>query len=511
MEHKICVRPQSGSDETQCAIVGAGPAGLTAAYELAEAGVRPLVFEQDAVVGGIARTVEKAGYRFDIGGHRFFSKLQLIEDWWEKILGEDFLTCSRSSRIYYNNTFFDYPLRPINAITGLGPLEALRVAISYMGSQIFPCANENNFEQWVCNRFGRRLYEIFFKTYTEKVWGMKCSEISADWAAQRIKNLDFKAALKNMFLGNKKNDITSLIAQFRYPRLGPGMMWERVAQILANRGFPVRVAHKVTKLHVAKRRILGLTLMNGEGNEIHVEASHLISSMPIKDLVAALDPAPPAYVAEAAQKLRYRDFLIVGLIVDKAHVFRDNWIYVHSSKVKVGRIQNFKNWSPDMVADRSKSSLGLEYFVQKDDELWRAEDQELIGLARQECAELGLIKDEDVIDGLVIRVPNAYPVYDPSYKKSLSTIRSYLEAIPNLQLVGRAGQHRYNNQDHSMLTGIYAARNVCGQNVDVWNVNVEPEYHERGRPEARTGWIGERLVPQSIECDSRATLQSVAR
>jgi protoporphyrinogen oxidase len=493
----------SQSDK-HCVIIGAGPAGLTAAYELSHTDLVPVVLEQDQIVGGIARTVEYDGYRFDIGGHRFFTKVESIDDWWRKVLDDDMLVCSRLSRIHYNNKFFDYPLKPFNAMIGLGPIETLRVAMSYIVAQIFPYATEATFEQWVCNRFGRRLYEIFFKNYTEKVWGMKCSEIGSDWAAQRIKNLDFHKLVKDMFLKDKENEVTSLIREFLYPRLGPGMMWERVAQILAGRGFPVQLGCKVTKLHLMQERLTAVTVVGQDGNKARVGGAHFISSMPIKDLIASLDPPVPTRVLEASRNLRYRDFLTVGLIVNKPNVFSDNWIYIHSPNVKVGRIQNFKNWSLDMVPDQSKSSLGLEYFVQKDDEIWSAEDGHLIELAKNECAELGLVNQTDVTDGVVIRMEKAYPVYDQAYKENLSVIRAYLDTIPNLQLIGRNGQHRYNNQDHSMLTGIYAARNLCGADYDLWDVNVDGEYHE----ETRLARSADPLVPRATQLDPLALLQS---
>jgi protoporphyrinogen oxidase len=477
----------------RCVIIGAGPAGLTAAYELALMGVASVVLEQDGVVGGIARTVEHHGYRFDIGGHRFFTRSPLIAAWWEQILKEDFQTCSRLSRIYYNGKFFDYPLRPLNALRGLGPVETLRIVASYAKARLLPYPKEHTFEEWVCNRFGRRLFEIFFKTYTEKVWGMKCSEIGADWASQRIKNLDLVAAAKDMMTSGN-GDITTLIRQFRYPRLGPGMMWERVAGILDERGIPLHLDHRVTKVHLGEGSVTAVTAVDNDGRDVRFAGEHFISSMPIKDLIAAMSPPPPDSVVAAANSLRYRDFLTVGLVIDKPELFKDNWIYIHSPDVKVGRIQNFKNWSPDMVPDPSRTSLGLEFFIQEGDELWNAGDEVLIDLATRECVQLGFIEEQDVVEGVVIRMPKAYPVYDDQYKARLARIRDYLRSIANLQLVGRNGQHRYNNQDHSMLTAIYAAHNVAGAEFDIWDVNLQADYHE-GEEEGREG-VTERLVPQ---------------
>jgi protoporphyrinogen oxidase len=482
-----------GKDQPgRCVIIGAGPAGLTAAYELSMMRSAPVVLEQDEVVGGIARTVEYQGYRFDIGGHRFFTKVRVINEWWDNILKEDFQVRSRLSRIYYKGRFFDYPLRPMNALRGLGPIETLRIVASYVSARIFPIPDEKTFEEWVCNRFGRRLFEVFFKTYTEKVWGMKCSDIGADWASQRIKNLDLVAAVKDMLMSSN-DEVTTLIRQFRYPRLGPGMMWERVADILEQRGVEIHMRHNVTKVHLAEGKVTAITAIGPDGKEVRVAGGHFVSSMPIKGLVAAMEPAPPQSVADASHQLRYRDFLTVGLIVNKRDVFQDNWIYIHSPNVKVGRIQNFKNWSPDMVPDPSHTSLGLEYFVQEGDELWNTEDRALIEMAIRECVELGFVEEQDVLDGVVIRMPKAYPVYDSHYKTHLARIKNYLGSIPNLQLIGRNGQHRYNNQDHSMLTAIYAARNVVGGNFDVWDVNLDEDYHEgAGEGSAR---IGDQLVP----------------
>ena len=486
----------TGVDELEhgrCVIIGAGPAGLTAAYELALMSVDSVVLEQDDVVGGLARTVEHHGYRFDIGGHRFFTRVPLISAWWEQMLGDDFQTCSRLSRIYYNGKFFDYPLRPLNALRGLGPIETLRIVASYAKARLLPHPKEHTFEEWVCNRFGSRLFEIFFKTYTEKVWGMKCSEIAADWASQRIKNLDLFAAAKDMVVGGN-GDVTTLIRQFRYPRLGPGMMWEKVAGILHKRGIPLHLGQRVTKVHLGEGSVTAVTAVDHEGREVTFAGEHFISSMPIKDLIAAISPPPPDSVVAAAKSLRYRDFLTVGLVINKPELFKDNWIYIHSPSVKVGRIQNFKNWSPDMVPDPSRTSLGLEFFVQEGDELWSADDQALIGLATRECVELGFIEEQDVVEGVIIRMPKAYPVYDDQYKAHLARIRGYVQTITNLQLVGRNGQHRYNNQDHSMLTAIYAARNVVGAEFDVWDVNLEPDYHEGA--EEGSERVTERLVPQ---------------
>lgn len=466
-------------------VIGAGPAGLTAAYELGKLGIRSTVLEADVQVGGLSRTVEYRGYRFDIGGHRFFSKVPLINTLWREILGdEDFLLCKRLSRIHYRGHFFDYPLKPLNALAGLGPLEALLVCLSYAQARLWPSAEETSFEHWVSNRFGSRLYEVFFKNYTEKVWGIPCSEISADWAEQRIKNLSLSETLRNALLNRKRTKdgaiITTLIDQFHYPRLGPGMMWERCAQLVAASGSQTLCGIRVERIRHRHERVESALGRSATGELTEFGGEHFISTMPIRDLIEKLDPPPPDDVVRAARRLRYRDYQTVVLIVKRADVFPDNWIYVHSPEVRLGRIQNYKNWSPHMVADPSRTSLGLEYFLWDQDEEWTWQRERLIEHGIKDCAELGLIEPQEVEDGTVVRMPKAYPVYDQTYQDSLATVRNYLRGLSNLQLIGRNGQHRYNNQDHSMLAGVYAARNLAGARYDVWSVNTEREYHEEG-------------------------------
>ncbi len=483
---------------TERIIIGAGPAGLAAAYELARSGHRCRVFEQDDLVGGISRTVRHRDYRFDIGGHRFFTKVPEIQAFWEEILREDFLERPRLSRIYYKDRFFDYPLKPMNALTGLGPVEATRIGLSYVRARLFPRSPETSFEEWVANRFGYRLYEIFFKTYTEKVWGMPCAEISADWAAQRIKNLDLLKAVRNALLGSRGRGevISTLIDRFHYPRHGPGMMWERCCEKLEESGTPVELGARVESLHHDGGRIAAVEVNRGQEDRQRVPVEHVISSMPLAHLVRSLEPQPPAEVRAAADLLRYRDFLIVVLIVDRDDVFPDNWIYIHSPDVAVGRIQNFKNWSPDMVPDPGKTSLGLEYFVNVGDDLWTAADEDLIARGIREMDRLGLVDPATVLEGTVVRMPKAYPVYDEHYRSSVETIQRYLQGLANLEVIGRNGQHRYNNQDHSMLSGIRAAQNALGASYDVWAVNVESEYLEEVADDKTTA--GDRLVPQPV-------------
>jgi protoporphyrinogen oxidase len=489
-------------------IVGAGPAGLTAALELGRIGRPGVVFEADALVGGISRSVVFRGCRLDIGGHRFFTKAPDVEALWHEILGKDLLVRQRLSRIYYRGRFFDYPLRPVNALRGLGAAETVRVLASYARAQVIPEPDERTFDVWVSNRFGRRLFEIFFETYTEKVWGMPCSEISAAWAAQRIKNLDLRVALKNAFLGRNGDGevVTSLIERFYYPRLGPGMMWERCRDLAASHGIETHLETRVARVCHEDTRAVAVDVTGPDGRTRRESCDWLISSMPIGELVRAMDPAPPADVLRAAAGLRHRDFLIVGLVVNRAELFPDNWIYVHAPEVRVGRIQSFKNWSPEMVDDPRVSFIGLEYFANRGDDLWRLDDEALVALGASEAKVIGLFGPEDVQAGTVVRMPKAYPVYDGAYEQHLRTIRGWLDRFSNVFTVGRNGQHRYNNQDHSMLTGLYAARNVAGARLDVWTVNEEPSFHEEVRRGDAAG--GDRLTPQLAQANLAELLQA---
>jgi len=471
------------SESRQFVIIGAGPAGLTAAYDLTKLGLRPVVLEKERLVGGLARTENYKGFHFDLGGHRFFTKVDEVEKMWRDVLGHDFLRRPRLSRIYYDSKFFFYPLKPLNALVGLGFWQSVLIVLSYLRWQLFPFRREDTFEQWVTNRFGRRLFETFFKTYTEKVWGISCSELKAEWAAQRIKDLSLKTALLSMFL-KPNTTIKTLIEEFEYPRLGPGMMWNAVKGTIEQRGGLVQLSADVAKIRRTGTRI-DAVLVRSNGAEQIFRGTDFISSMPVTELVEKLDPPAPVRVRQAAEQLRYRDFLTVCLIVNKPELFPDNWIYVHSPEVKVGRIQNFKNWSPDMVPDQSKTSLGLEYFCNEGDGLWTMPDQELIELARAEVERIGLARADDIRDGCVVRVPKSYPVYDSDYRDHLAVVRQFVDGLDNLQTIGRNGLHRYNNQDHAMLTGMLAVSNAMldGQN-DLWSVNTEQAYHEEIHLEA---------------------------
>ena len=456
-------------------------------------------------MGGLARTLEYKGYLFDIGGHRFLTKVALIETIWREILGEEFLTRPRLSRILYRSKFFNYPLDPRNALAGLGIVEAIRCGLSYLRARMFPEKPENHFQAWVSNRFGRRLFKIFFESYTEKVWGMKCTEIRAEWAAQRIRGLSLYSLVCHA-LGLRREGpraIKTLVHEFHYPRLGPGMMWERASSIVRSRGSEVVFRAPVEKIFWEPGRVTGVLA----GGKLY-EGDAFISSMPIRELIERLDPSPPDGLRNAAADFNYRDFITVALIIRGKELFPDNWIYVHDPAVRVGRIQNYKNWSPDMVPDAENTCLGLEYFCFEGDGLWSMPDQELIELAGREVHALGLAPRSAILDGKVLRVQKAYPVYDDTYTRGLEAVRRFLDTVPNLQLVGRNGMHRYNNQDHSMLAGVLAARNILGERHDLWRVNADADYLENGRSDLNGDLAALHSVLQSTQPEVPAAISA---
>jgi protoporphyrinogen oxidase len=484
-------------------ILGAGPAGLTAAYELAQNGVRSVVLEQDAVVGGLARTVEHNGYRFDIGGHRFFTKLPYIENIWKDVLGDDLLVRSRLSRIFYRSKFFHYPLEPINALIGLGPAEAIHSIVSFLRARMAPSLPEDDLETWISNRFGRRLFEIFFKSYTEKVWGMPCNQISAEWGEQRIRGLSLATMLRDALSQHRPGDRTtrSLVREFYYPRLGPGMMWSRMREMVEQLGSEVVLEAPVEEIHWSRA---GVTAVQAGGRLVTGE--QFISSIPIRQLIQRLRPQPEAELQRAVDDFRYRDFITVALMVRGGKLFPDNWIYVHDPAVRVGRIQNYGNWSPDMTPDCSTSCLGFEYFCQQDDGFWEKSDAELTALAARELEHLGFAAAQQISDAKVVRMPKAYPVYDGAHRRGIQSIRAFLRTAPNLQLVGRNGMHRYNNQDHSMLTGVLAARNTMGASHDLWDLEPDSGYFEESsdlnRVALRALDVTQPRVPEKVRAAS---------
>jgi protoporphyrinogen oxidase len=495
--------------QTTVAVIGAGPAGLTASYLLSKYQVPVTVLEADPTyVGGISRTVRYNGFHFDIGGHRFFSKSKEVEDLWSELLPDDMLDRPRSSRIYYRGQFFDYPLKAGEALKKLGVFESARCVLSYLKARAFPHQNPKSFQDWVTNQFGERLFNIFFKTYTEKVWGMSCKEISADWAAQRIKGLSLKSAVMNALWKprpkNKGEVIKSLIGTFRYPRLGPGMLWEAAAEKTRAQGGEIDMGRKVVGLHYDEAsRWWTVNHTDPAGGDFQqLAAEHVISSAPMRHLVHGLSPQVSDAARDAASKLRYRDFLTVALVLKDKDQFTDNWIYIHDPGVKVGRVQNFKSWSPEMVPDQSLNCYGLEYFCFEGDGVWSAPDAELIAMAKKELSQIGLADPSDVLDGCVVRQPKAYPVYDDHYATNVDIIRQELtEHYPNLHLVGRNGMHKYNNQDHAMMTAMLCAENIrAGRPVyDLWAVNQDAEYHESGDRGAQAGATGLRMVPTRVK------------
>ena len=460
------------------AVIGAGPAGLTAAYELSRRGARALVLDEGDQVGGLARTATYKGFHFDIGGHRFFTKLKVVDDLWHDMLGSEFLTRPRLSRIYWHGRFFDYPLRAANVLRTLGLSTSASVLGSYFWSKLFPIRPEVSFKDWVSNRFGRKLFRIFFESYTEKVWGIPCETITAQWAAQRIRGLSLPGMIVGMLGGRgRSQEPRTLVREFKYPRLGPGMMWEAFRSQIESAGSEVRLGARVVQVRHDGARIREL-VVEKNGVQTVEPAGHVISTMAIRDLVGALAPAPPPDVLEAAAQLTYRDFIVVAVILDQAEVFPDNWLYIHDPAVRVGRIQNFKNWSGNMVSDPRQTCLGLEYFCSEGDTIWSRSDAELLALARQELSLIGLADVRRVVDGTVLRVRKAYPVYAQGYREALDVLRGYLGGFENLQLVGRNGMHRYNNQDHSMFAAMLAVRNLFGEAHDLWAINTDDEYHE---------------------------------
>jgi protoporphyrinogen oxidase len=489
-------------DTTQTTLVlGGGPAGLTAGYLLGKQDRDVVVLEAEDQVGGIAKTVEREGYRFDLGGHRFFTKAREVDDLWHEVLGDEFLRRPRMSRIYWNNRYLDYPLRGPDVIRKLGPVELARCMGSYLVAAAKPKGNEDSLEEWVTNRFGRRLFELFFKSYNEKVWGVPASEIRAEWAAQRIKGLSFFSAARAAFFGNKGNKIKSLISEFNYPRFGPGQMWEAMTDAIRAQGGEVRLEAPVTRLEIAGGRLVEVEA----GGDSYTLPHAVISSLPLREVVRMARPAAPQEVVDAANGLRYRDFLTVALVVDGEDLFPDNWIYIHEPGVRVGRIQNFRSWSPWMVPDPSKACVGMEYFCFAGDDLWTMSDDDLVDLAATELEKLRLAPKAKVEKGYAIRVPKAYPIYDADYAERVKVIRGWLDGIENLQQVGRNGLHRYNNSDHSMLTAMRAVENIFeGAEHDIWAVNAESVYHETHVEDEHPY----RTAPEPPELDALATTRA---
>jgi len=492
-------------------IIGAGPAGLTAAYELAtRTDIRPIVLERSRYMGGISRTINYKGNRMDIGGHRFFSKSDRVMDWWLDVLpaaknGEAeerdllMLTRARKSRIYFLRKFFDYPIQLTrDTILKLGLWRTFRIGMSYLRATMLPGKEPENLEEFFINRFGRELYLTFFKSYTEKVWGVPCNEISAEWGAQRIKGLSIRKAiahfLKMKKAGNttdvaQKDTETSLIEEFLYPKLGPGQMWEEVARRVVENGGEIVTEFDVTGVQTEDGRVVAVRGKDAGGKECSYKGDYFFSTTSVQELVRALDADVPENVQDIAERLQYRDFVTVGLLVAKMKIreagakggaISDNWIYLQDPQITAGRLQIFNNWSPYLVADPTKVWIGVEYFCQEGDELWRRSDEEMARHAMEELDAIEIIDKKDVLDSTVVRMPKTYPAYFGAYER-FDEVHEYLDGFENLFLIGRNGMHKYNNQDHSMLTAMVAVDNIIEGRVDksnIWEVNTEMDYHE---------------------------------
>lgn len=459
-------------------ILGAGPAGLAAAHELSRQKTFCQVIEKSSTGGGLCRTLRHEGFLFDIGGHRFLSRSDEVNALWKEILGEDLLVKTRKSRIHFRGHFFDYPLRPFDALSKLGVAESARCLASYARSRLGASGDQSSFEGWMIRRFGRRLYENFFKSYTEKVWGIPCSELSSDWAEQRIQQLTLRQAVMRSLFPRAGRGIKTLTETFYYPRRGPGQFFDALRCRSENNGASFAFGRDVQEVRTHGEKVISVLTMNRDGQREVWSGDAFLASLPLSLLVQKLRPLPPQEILDAAASLRFRSFIAVNLIFDLPFLFDDQWIYLHSTSIKAGRLQNYKNWSTDMVPDAGKTSLGMEYFVSEGDDLWKLDEAGMIGLALAELNMVGIVDPSRFVHGFTVRVPNAYPVYSPGYETAVLKIRRYLERFRNLQVMGRAGLFRYNNSDHAILTGLRAAGNLRGADHDLWTVDPdasEPE------------------------------------
>jgi protoporphyrinogen oxidase len=451
-------------------VIGAGPAGLSAALALARAGRAVAVIERGEDVGGLARTVERGGFRFDIGGHRFLTDIPEIQAMWREFLADDLLVRPRRSRILYRGRYFDYPLTASSAIAGLTLAESARVLASYVRARLRPIRPELSFADWVTNRFGARLFETFFRSYTEKVWGVRCEALGAAWAAERIRGLSLAGAIADM-LRRGAGGHRTLATEFLYPRLGPGMLWSRMRAEIERLGGRVLLRRSVVALRVAGDRVAAVEVESRYGREA-IPAAAVVSTMPLRDLVAALSPPLPGGAVDAARRLRYRDFLEVVLVMRGGDPFPDTWLYLHDPEIRAGRIQNFRAWSPELVPEADRACVGLEYFCDAGDALWTLPDARLADVAVADLERLGFGAPGEVVDAHVVRMQGAYPIYDDGFDERLATIRAALDRVANLAVAGRAGMHRYDNMDRSMLSGLVAARKALGEPVDPWAIRA---------------------------------------
>ncbi|MCX6640344.1 MAG: NAD(P)/FAD-dependent oxidoreductase [bacterium] len=463
-------------------VIGAGPSGLAAAYELATHSVPVVVVELLDQVGGLSRTIRKNGARFDVGPHRFFTKNMEVHQLWSDLLKEDLLSVPRLTRIYYKSKFFYYPISPMNALFGMGPLSAANVIASYMAVRIRQKLSPRepvNFEDWVVNQFGRQLFEIFFKTYTEKVWGIPCTQIGADWAGQRIKGLSLWTAVVDAVFKPKNKSIKTLVDEFVFPRLGAGMFYEQMAKAIEGNGGKILLGREAVNFRHEGGKVRSVIVKDSNGATEEIEGSAFLVSSPLTDGIQGFNPVPPNEVLEAARGLRYRAHVGVDIDVE-GNPFPDNWIYVHAREVVLARIANYRNFSKDMASNSSTSPLTVEYFCFKGDSIWKQSDEALIELAKVELQRMKVLKPEQVQFGFVVRNEKAYPVIELGYEKKMDMLKKYIATFDNFQPIGRCGMFKYNNQDHAIATGLLAARNVLGGNFDVWSVNIDAEYHESG-------------------------------
>jgi protoporphyrinogen oxidase len=472
-----------GSPDTRVAVIGAGPAGMTAAYVLARSGVEVDVYEAADQVGGMARSIDLWNQRVDIGPHRFFSNDRRVNSLWLEVVGRDYRMVDRLTRIYYGSRFFYYPLKPLNALQNLGVVQATLCMLSFALEKIRPTPADGTFSSWVTRRFGRRLFEIFFKTYSEKLWGISCEELDSDFAAQRIKKLSLFEAIKNALLPGKEQKHKTLVDQFAYPIGGTGMVYERMAEAVRKAGSKVHLRTPIRRVVVEEGAAVGVELMSGEFRRY----SEIVSTMPLTLLIRGLDDAPER-IRELAGTLRFRNTIIVFLRAESDALFPDQWLYIHSAELSTGRITNFRNWVPELYGDEKASIIAMEFWCYDEDDLWTADHATLIDRARTELARTGLTGDAPITDGHVYRVPRCYPVYDRGYRDRLKPIEDFLNGIGNLHVIGRYGAFKYNNQDHSILMGLLAARNISDrEDHDLWEINTDYEEYQEASVITETG------------------------
>jgi protoporphyrinogen oxidase len=460
------------------AIIGAGPSGLACAYTLAKQGVSSVIFEKDSRPGGLCKTINFQDYLFDIGGHRFLSRDDEVNLFWKEILPDGFNRVKRLSRIYYNKKFFKYPLSFWNTFLNLGLKESVLCVGSYFWSHFRQSGDDATFEGWITNRFGERLYKIFFDTYTEKVWAVPCKDLSADWATQRIQGLSLRAAIKKALGVQRTGHPKTMTEEFLYPSCGPGEFYDRLCNKIVGLGSNVQVDTAVEQLYHIDGRIAFVKIKDKTGFK-NVAVDHVFSSMPLPQMINSLTPSAPKDILIAANKLSFRSFIEINIVIDQENIFPDQWIYIHSPHVKLGRIQNYKNWSKKMVPDSKRTTLGLEYFCDEGDEIWSMNDIDLIDFAVREIEKLGIVSRRKLITGMVVRCPNVYPLYTLDYQQNVVKIRNYLKRFCNLQAMGRCGTFRYDNSDRATLTGIHSARALLGHEYrDIWSLSTDNKYLE---------------------------------